>query len=201
MKMRHILLLGVGLLVGLGVILAGLFLTQPYTFKGSSFETPLAVKDFTLTDQNGQPFRLSDQEGKVVSIFFGYTNCPDVCPVTLSDFRQARAILGSKAEVARFVFITVDPERDDPDRIRAYLDLFDPEISGLTGDLDELAAVWDTFGVYQEKVDVGSASGYLVDHTSRVYVIDKDGGLRLTFQFGLEAEEMAQDILYLIERD
>lgn len=201
MKLRHILLLGVATLTGLVVILVTLVLVRPYEFKGTLFDPPVPAADFTLTDQHGQPFRLSDQRGKVVLIFFGFTNCPDVCPVTLSDFKQIRSHLGNTADRVRFVFITVDPERDSLETMKAHLANFDPAIVGLTGDSMALEAVYQTFWIFQEKVDVGSAAGYVVDHTSRVYVIDKHGDLRLTFPFGTEWQKMAEDIRVLVMRD
>ena len=201
MKTRHIFLLVIAILTGLVTVAGVLFLTQPYTFKGVYYETPIPVDDFSLKDQNGNTFQLADQKGKVVLIFFGYTYCPDSCPVTLSDYRQIKTILGDRVEDVRFVFVTVDPERDTPERINSYLEIFDPSIIGLTGDQADLQTVWDTFFVYQERVEVDSASGYLVDHTSRVYLVDKHGDLSLTFYFGTTPDEMAQDVIYLLERN
>lgn len=180
-------------LVGLGIV------AQPYTFRGSVIEPPAPATDFVLTDQHNQPFRLSDQRGKVVMIFFGYTHCPDVCPTSLADFKQIHTLLGAQAEKVRFVFITVDPERDTPERLREYIPAFHPSFTGLSGDSAKLERVWDSFGVYHEKQSVGSAAGYLVDHTSRVYVVDAHGNLRLTFAFGTDVTDMVEDIRHLAE--
>ncbi len=122
-----------------------------------------------------KPFRLSDQKGQIVLLFFGYTHCPDVCPVTLSHFKQIKADLGDQADQVRFVFITVDPERDTADQLSQYLPNFDPDITGLTGSRQSLESVWKSYGVYQAKQEVGSAAGYLVDHTARTYLIDQQG--------------------------
>ncbi len=127
------LLLGLGL-AALAVAGAGwLIASQPYAFHGSTIEPPMRVADFTLTSHAGTPFRLSDQAGKIVVLFFGYTSCPDFCPTTLMEFKKVRARLVREAEHTQFIFITVDPERDTPDKLRAYLNSFDPAFIGLTG--------------------------------------------------------------------
>jgi protein SCO1/2 len=201
MKYRNYTLFGIALLLGLAAIFATRVLGQSYIFKGSLLEPPLPAEDFALKDQHGQSFRLSDHHGEVVLIFFGYTNCPDVCPVTLAGFRQIKERLADKADRARFVFVTVDPERDTPERIAEHLANFDPAFIGLTGEPDELQTVWKNYGVYAEKAEASSASGYLVDHTARVYVIDVNGNLRLTYAFGTDNLAMAQDVDHLLDEE
>lgn len=194
------LLWGLAILAGVLLVVAGTrIFAQPYTFRGSLIDPPLPAVDFVLSDQDGQPFRLSDLRGKVVVMAFGYTACPDVCPATLSDFKRIRALLGDRADQVQFVFVTVDPERDTPDRLRGYMAAFDPAFKGLSGDLAALEHVWQSYGVYHKKQFVGSASGYLVDHTSRIYVVDAQSQLRLTFPFGTGTESMVQDIRHLAE--
>jgi protein SCO1 len=200
MKLRHLLLLGTAVLIGLTAVAGTLVFARPHAFNGSLYDPPLPAEDFALTDQRGQIFRLSENEGNIVLMFFGYSNCPDVCPVTLSDFKKIKAELGPKEERVRFVFITTDPERDTPERLREYLGFFDPAIIGLTGSRSELEKVWDAYGVYQAKVETGSSSGYMVDHTSLVYLIDSDNNFRMTFSFGTEARAMAGDIAELLKR-
>ena len=190
--------LGMGVIVGLALTLvAWQFRDYFYTFQGSLIDPPIPAADFQLTDQHGQPFRLSEQQGNVVLIFFGYTHCPDVCPVTLSEFKQIKQGLGDRADKVRFVFITVDPDRDTVEKMGAHLEKFDPAFIGLTGDRDDLEKVWDRYGVYQAKAESGSAAGYLVDHTARIYAIDTRGNWRLTYPFGMEVEKMARDVAYL----
>lgn len=200
MRVRHFLLLGSATLIGLAAVGGTLFFARPHAFAGSLYDPPLPAKDFTLADQHGQAFRLSENKGNIVLMFFGYSNCPDVCPVTLSDFKKVKAELGPQAERVRFVFITTDPERDTPERLSEYLEFFDPAIIGLTGSRAELEPVWDAYGVYQAKVETESSAGYLVDHTSRVYLIDTDNNFRMTFQFGTEPRAMAGDIAELLKR-
>lgn len=201
MKYRTYILFAIALLLGLVVVFATRVLVQSYTFKGSLIDPPLPAEDFTLKDQHGRPFHLADHRGEVVLIFFGYTNCPDVCPVTLADFSQIKERLGEEAERVNFVFVTVDPERDTPERIAEHLANFDPDFIGLTGEPEVLRVVWDAYGVYAEKAQAASASGYLVDHTARVYVIDVNGNLRLTYAFGTGNQAMAQDVDHLLDEE
>ena len=170
---------------------------REYTFQGSLIEPAVAAPYFELTDMNGQPFQLSQLADQVVVMFFGYTGCPDVCPVTLTEFLQIRSKLGQAADQVSFVFITVDPERDTTERMRKYLTNFDPEIIGLTGDRSDLEPVWADYGVYQAKVEGTSEENYLVDHSSRVYVIDRQGNLRLTYLFGTENQLITEDVRHL----
>jgi protein SCO1/2 len=199
MKVRHILLLGIAVLIGFAAIVGTLVYARPHTFQGSLYDPPLPATDFSLRDQHGETFRLSEHRGDIVLMFFGYSNCPDVCPVTLSDFKKIKEGLGDRAERVHFVFITTDPERDSPERLQEYLQFFDPVITGLTGDRTELEPVWKAYGVYQAKVETDSASGYLVDHTSRVYLIDTEGNFRMTFPFGTEARAIAGDVAALLD--
>ncbi|HSJ58529.1 MAG TPA: SCO family protein, partial [Anaerolineae bacterium] len=134
--------------------------------RGSVMQEPVDVPDFELVDQAGAPWRLSDHRGDVVLLFFGYTSCPDVCPTTLATWRSVHEQLGDEAQRVRFVFVTVDPERDTPEHLGRHVNVFNPDFVGLTGDPNDLAAVYDIFDVYYEKVDVPqSALGYLIDHT------------------------------------
>lgn len=190
-----------GTVIGLALVLVawlGLGIGD-YSYQGSLIDPPVPAIDFTLTDQYGEPFRLSEQKGNVVLIFFGYTHCPDVCPITLSEFRLIKRELGENASRVRFVFVTVDPERDTREAIRSYLKNFDSEIIGLTGTQEQLKQVWSDYWVYAEKQETGSAAGYLVDHTARVYAIDTEGNLLLTYPFGMEIEKLISDVEYLLQ--
>lgn len=189
-----------GVAVGVIVILAGWqMVNRTYTFKGSLIDPPVQAADFELMDQHGDTFQLSDQNGKVVLVFFGYTSCPDVCPVTLSDYIQIKRDLGNDADQVEFVFITVDPERDTPERLEKYISNFDPTFIALSGTRAELEPVWQNYGVYQEKRDVDSAAGYLVDHTARTYAIDPQGNWRLTYPFEMDRDAILDDVRHLIQ--
>lgn len=192
-------LLGLGIFVGLVAVLAGwLIFGGPYQYQGSLIEPPLPAADFELQQAQGGTFRLSEQRDRVVLIFFGYTTCPDVCPVTLSEFRRVKQSLGDRAEGVRFVFVTVDPERDTPEKLARYVGNFDESFLALYGDPGALQQVYDDYGVYVEKTQAEGAAGYLVDHTARVYAVDKQGSLRLTYPFGMEVEKMAEDVAHLL---
>jgi protein SCO1/2 len=199
MRSRVLLLFGFAVLIGLSVTVSAGILARPYTFQGSLIDPPVKAADFTLVDQNGQPFKLSDQKGKVVLIFFGYTHCPDVCPVTLTRYKQMRDELGDQAGQVHFVFITVDPERDNVENLHEFLGNYDPAIIGLTGSRAELEPVWKSYGVYEGKVQMESAGDYLVDHTARVYAIDAQGNWRLTYPFEMDTPAILDDVRHLLE--
>ena len=188
-------------IVVFGIAGADMFL-QAYKFRGSVIDPPIAASNFALKDQNGQPFQLGDQRGKIVLMFFGYTNCPDICPTTLLQFKQARAQLGNQADRVRFVFVTVDPERDTAEKMKTYLGAIDPAIIGLVGSQAELEQVWKAYGVYRQKLPGQSPNDYadLIEHSGRVYLIDTQGNLRLTYPFGLTPDDVAQDVRYLLKQ-
>ncbi len=199
MKAGKLSIFALATVLGLGLgLLIVISIPKPYTFQGSYFEQALPAADFTLQDQHGRPFTLSQQRGKVVLIFFGYTSCPDVCPTTLGEYKKIAQRLGERADQVAFVMITADPERDTPERLGNYVSTFHPDFLGLTGSPEALQAVYDAYGVFVEKEESESKANYLVSHTSRVYVIDPDGNLRLTFPFGMAAESMAEDVLHLL---
>lgn len=200
MKPRNLLIFGMAVFAGLIAMYLVLGTDREYTFQGSLIEPAVPAPQFELTDMNGNLFQLSQLEDQVVVMFFGYTSCPDVCPVTLTEFLQIRSKLGPAAEQVSFVFVTVDPERDTPERMRKYLTNFDPEIIGLTGERSDLEPVWADYGVYQARAEGSSDGNYLVDHSSRVYVIDRAGNLRLTYLFGTESELITEDIRHLVSR-
>ncbi len=177
---------------------AGAF-PQPYTFHGTQFEPVRPVADFTLTDQDGQPVRLSDYRGKLVVLFFGYTHCPDVCPTTLARLNQVMQALEDEAKAVQVLFISVDPERDTPAVLKQFLSHFNPAFVGLTGQAEAVAAVYPAFGVYVKKEEVGSAAGYLVTHTARLYVIDRQGRLVLTYPADAQVQDIVADLKHLLE--
>lgn len=201
MKNIRVLFIAVGvLLVGASVFLLGLraFETQQ-NFRGSAIGTPAPqAMDFELQQPDGTSFRLSEQRGHVVLIYLGYTNCPDFCPATLAKFQQVAERLEEKAANVEFVFITVDPDRDTPEVIAAYVDRFNADFIGLTGSALELERVWNGYGAGRFIEEVDSQLGYVVSHSTRVWVIDKNGLLRVTFPFEMTAADMAHDVELLL---
>jgi protein SCO1 len=169
-------------------------------FRGSVMDEPVPVPDFALQDHDGRPFRLADQRGNVVLLFFGYTSCPDVCPTTLATWRQVHSLLDDDAGRTRFAFVTVDPERDTAERLGRHVQAFNPDFVGLTGTPEQLRAVYDVFGVFYE-VDTSSQSalGYLVNHTATTFVVDAEGVWRLRETYGTLAEDIAHDVRQLLK--
>lgn len=159
----------------------------------------MPATDFTLTDQHLRPFHLGDHRGKVILLFFGYTFCPDVCPQTLSSWQQAYALLGGDTSQVVLAYLTVDPERDSPARLRHYLESFSVPVFGLSGDSSALKSVYAAYHIFREREAVdGSAAGYLYGHTASTLVIDQKGLWKLRIPYGSRAEEIAHDIKLLI---
>jgi protein SCO1 len=174
---------------------------QAAEFKGGLLTPPRPGPDFTLRTQDGKDFTLSQARGKVVAISFGYTFCPDVCPMTLAELTQVKSRLGADAKRFEAVFVTVDPERDTQARLREYVSAFNNGFTALTGSPERLAAARKAYGVVAEKrVVPGTAATYLIDHTAFVYVVDMTGQLRLMFPFGMSIDDMTHDIKLLLQR-
>jgi protein SCO1 len=172
---------------------------RPVTYHGVLIQSPQPVNDFQLESSAGQPLRVSDLHGRYVMLYFGYTSCPDLCPLTLADLAEAMRLLGDQAEQVQVIFITVDPARDTVQRLATYLPLFHPTFLGLTGATETLAEVSTQFGIYHAMDPTSGAAG-LIDHTNSVLVLDRQGRLRLLFPPGLQATEMAADLAQLIGR-
>jgi len=161
-------------------------------------DPPGPAPEIALVDTRGADFRLSALRGDLVLLFFGYTYCPDVCPGTLKDMQFVFEQLGGDAGEVRFVFITVDPARDDSDRIHSYLDGFDPGYIGLTGTDEALAKVYADYAVEVARGPAAGVGGYDVEHTSRIFVVDRDGFLVETFPYGLSREAILADLQHLL---
>jgi len=131
-------------------------------------------------------------------LYFGYTYCPDVCPITLSKLDRAMDIIGDKAEDVQVIMVSVDPERDTPEILKAYMAHFNPTFIGVTGDTNTIDRIATTYGVYYEAAEGSDATGYLVNHTATVMIVDKDGYLKLVLPFEGTAEEMAADLSHFL---
>jgi protein SCO1/2 len=177
---------------------------RPLPSPGASTGLPILPigGDFTLTDQNGQPFALASLEGKAVLIFFGYTMCPDACPMTLSKLSSAYARL-SEADRSRVkvVYITVDPARDTPAVMKDHLTYFGIDVVGLTGTVEDTARVAAQFGAHFEKSSETTAAGYLMSHTVSVFGLDAQGRTRLLIDYEASVDQVVQDIRALLAAD
>jgi len=197
---KSIWLFIIGAIVGLGLIaLIALPRLQPYTFHGTVLQSPHPAPDFELTASHGQKVSLKDFDGKFVMLYFGYTFCPDVCPATLSELRGALDLLDGQSGEVQTIMISVDPERDTPEMLAEYVTHFHPSFLGVTGTPDEIAEVATLYGIFYEAHEGTTATGYLVDHTATVMVIDQNGHLKLVFPFGTPAEDIAEDLEHLLK--
>ncbi|WP_134500838.1 SCO family protein [Microvirga pakistanensis] len=183
-------------LAGLGVLVAtALFILQPQQQQNAS-RVPIGGP-FRLTSHEGRPFTDADLKGKPFAVFFGFTHCPEVCPTTLYDLTQDLASLGSDADKLRVAFITVDPEQDTPDLMKTYLSSFDPRIVGLTGTAEEIAAVAKAYKIYYRKVPTDS--GYTMDHSATIFLMDGKGDFYGTSNFQETAEIRRSKLKQLIK--
>ena len=157
------------------------------------------AKGFALTDQNGKPRTLQEFGGKVVVVFFGFTQCPDVCPTAMAELAEVKKLLGPDGDKLQAVFITVDPERDTPDVLKAYMGNFDPTFIALRPTLAELPDFAKSFKVFYKKVEGKTASSYSMDHSAGSYVYDAKGQIRLYNRYGSGAEALASDIKLLMK--
>lgn len=188
----------------MAVVLIATLLTimfsKPASYRGTAYGEPYpAAPQIELIKSNGETFRLSDQKGKIVLLFFGYTSCPDVCPTTLAELKLVMDDMGDKTKLVQVVFISVDPQRDTPEKIQKYVDHFSNEFVGLSGSVDKLETIWKDYGIFREEVQSDSAFGYIVNHTARVYLVDVDGNLRLSYGFQTPVEDIVNDIKLLLK--
>jgi protein SCO1/2 len=155
------------------------------------------AKDFQLPDTDGKVRSLQDFKGKAVVVFFGYTQCPDVCPTTMADIAQAKKLLGADGAKVQGIFITIDPERDTPELLKAYVANFGPDFVALRGTPEQTAAVAKDFKVYYKKVE-GKGGNYTLDHSAASFVYDPQGRLRLYARYGAGPQVLADDLKQLL---
>jgi len=156
------------------------------------------ARDFALTDHNGKPRTLADFKGKAVVVFFGYTQCPDVCPTTMAEMASVMKALGPLADKVQVLFVTVDPERDTQALLAKYVPAFDPRFLGLYGDLAATQKVAKEFRVFYQKVPGKTPGSYSIDHTAGSYVFDPDGHIRLFVRHDQGAEPIVHDLKLLL---
>jgi protein SCO1/2 len=164
---------------------------------GTLIDPPMDVPGFTLSSAQG-PVALEDFRGETVVLFFGYTACPDYCPTTMSRLTRAMELLGEEEEEIQVIMVSVDPDRDTPERVGRYASAFHPHFLGLSGSPREIADVASDFGIYYGRASSSTGAGYLVDHSTTVTVLGPQGRVRLLWPFDMTGEEMAEDLRYLL---
>lgn len=186
------------LLAALAVLLTLAGCTKPASFENTDVTGLRYAEDFALTDHHGQPRNLASFKGKVVLVFFGYTQCPDVCPTTMVELAGVMKELGPLADQVQVLFITVDPERDTQQLLAEYVPAFDPRFLGLRGDAAATAKVAKEFKVFYAKVPGKQPGSYSMDHTAGSYVFDKAGKVRLFVRHGQGAAPLVHDLQQLL---
>jgi protein SCO1/2 len=174
----------------------GLVARADTALKAGVFEPARAAPDFSLRGSDGKELKLSHYLGKVVILGFGFTSCPDICPTTLATLAQAHKKLGAQAKDVQVIYITVDPERDTPERMHKYLDSFDPTFIGGTGSAEQLAAVRREYGIQAVRKNYGE--NYSFGHSSFIYLIDRKGELRALMPYGHPPDDYVHDAKLLL---
>jgi protein SCO1/2 len=185
-------------LAGTAAMLAGCAESKPQ-FKAVDITGADYARDFPLPDVDGKPRSIKDFAGKAVVLFFGYTQCPDVCPTTLTEIAQAKKLLGADGDKVQGVLVTVDPERDTPQVLKAYVANFGPDFVALRGTPEQTAAIAKDFKVYYKKAEGKTPGSYTMDHSAASYVYDPQGRLRLYARYGSGAQALADDLKLLLK--
>lgn len=193
--LRHVL--GGALVLSLGAGLAGCS-KEAASFHATDMTGAEIGKGWSLPDLDGNLRTAEDFRGKITVVFFGFIQCPDVCPTTLAELAQVRQKLGDDGDRLQVLFVTVDPERDTPDIIRQYLAQFDPSFIGLRGDAEQVAQAAKTFKVFYAKVPIEPAPNYTMDHSAGMYIFDETGAVRLYARGGHTPDELTADIRRLM---
>ena len=172
---------------------------QKISFHGVDITGADYAKNLNLSDQNGQARTLKDFAGKVVVVFFGYTQCPDVCPTTMQELAEVKRMLGPDGDKLQAVFVTVDPERDTTELLKAYVENFDPSFVALRPTPEQLPAVAKEFKIYFKRVEGKTPTSYTMDHSAGSYAFDTEGRVRLFNRYGSSAKVLAEDLKLLLK--
>jgi len=186
------------LLAGAGGLLSACSEAKP-TFSSVDITGASYAKDFELTDHNGKVRHLGDFKGKVVVMFFGYTQCPDVCPTSMAELAEVKKALGADGDKLQGLFVTVDPARDTPEVLKGYMENFDPTFLALYTTPEKLEALAKDFKVYYKRVNGKTDTSYTMDHSAGSYIYDTQGNLRLFTRYGSGAKVLAADIQQLLK--
>ena len=186
-------------LLTLGFGLIGACSEPKPQFRGVDITGADYGRDFPLADHNGQPRSIKDFAGKVVIVFFGYTQCPDVCPTSMAELAEVKKLLGPDGDKLQGIFVTVDPARDTAEMLKAYMTNFDPSFLALIPTPEQLAAIAKDFKVYYKRVEGKTPTSYTMDHSAGSYMYDPQGRLRLYNRYGSGAPALAADAKLLLK--
>jgi len=195
---RRLVRCGLAGALGVGLLSLGACSKDAASFHASNITGAEIGKNWSLPDVDGTVRTAADFSGKVTVVFFGFVTCPDVCPTALAELAQVRERLGDDADKLQVLFVTVDPERDTPEIVSAYLEQFDPSFIGLRGDAEQLAAAAKAFKVFYAKVPMGDAGNYTMDHSAGLYLFDPKGEIRLYARGDMTPDQLASDIRHLM---
>lgn len=196
--MKPVSLFRRGLILGAAFALAACSETKP-AFSGIDITGADYATGFSLTDHNGQPRTLADFKGKAVVVFFGFTQCPDVCPTSMTELAEAKRLLGPDGERLQGIFISIDPERDTPEIMKAYMASFDPSFLALYAAPNALPELAKSYRIYYKKVEGKTPTSYSVDHSAGSYVYDPQGRIRVYHRYGSGAQALASDVKQLLK--
>ncbi|MCD2511323.1 SCO family protein [Comamonas endophytica] len=184
--------------IGMAGVLAGCSRETKASFQGVDVTGAEYARDFSLPDAQGRQRTLKDFAGKVVVVFFGYTQCPDVCPTSLQELAEAKRQLGAEGDRLQGVFVTLDPERDQPEVLKAYMESFDPSFVALRGTPEQTAAMAKDFKIFYKKVEGRTPQSYTLDHSAGSYVYDTQGRLRVYQRYGSGPQVLTADVKALL---
>ncbi len=188
----------IALMTGASALFSACSESKP-AFSGIDLTGADYAQGFTLSDHNGQVRTLADFSGKVVVVFFGYTQCPDVCPTSLAEMAEAKRLMGPLGDRLQGLFVSVDPDRDTPELMKAYMASFDPSFLALLPSAAELPDLAKSFKVYYKKVDGSTPTSYTMDHSAGSYVFDTQGRIRIYHRYGSGAAALASDLQHLLK--
>ena len=170
--------------------------SQDYKFNGSDMTSYDLNPSFELTSHRGDLKTVGDFKGYVVALFFGFTHCPDVCPTSMQELKLIKKNLGQQGKDFQVLFVTLDPERDSQSLLKQYVPSFDASFIGLTGTKDQIEKIAQQYKIFHQKV--GDGKSYTIDHSSAIYLLDKDGMIRVRYPYGSSVKGMIDDIKHLI---
>ncbi|MDA7700236.1 SCO family protein [Methylophilaceae bacterium] len=178
------------------LILVSCVKNAEFKFNGSDISNANLNSSFELLSHTGEIKKITDFKGSVVAIFFGFTHCPDICPTSMQELKFIKESLGKQSDKLQVIFITLDPERDNQSLLNSYVPSFDKSFIGLTGSQEDINRVASQYKIFHMKV--GEGDSYTIDHSSGIYIIDKDGKIRVRHPYGSKVESIIEDIQHLI---